>query len=386
MIPAVIFWSSVILVVYAYVGYPCALAALAMRRRRPVARGRVAARVSFIITAHNEERRIREKIENTLAQDYPRALFDVLVASDCCTDATDDVVRSFGDRVRLVRSPERKGKEAAQQLAIAAASGDILIFSDVGTALAPNAVSTMVRNFADQTVGCVSSVDQMLGGDDARSGEGAYVRYEMRLRMLETAVNSLVGLSGSFFAARRDVCRSWAADRQSDFSTLLNAVDLGFRGVLDPDSIGYYRSIVDDRRESARKVRTVVRGIAVVAKNLRMLNPFRYGLFAWQLASHKICRWSVPFAMIGAAVGNALLVRQSAFYAATFAGQLLFYAAAILGAWSGARALRIPAFLLRSNVAVLTAWIRFATGERITSWDPSERLATLPPVSARTNA
>jgi glycosyltransferase involved in cell wall biosynthesis len=383
MIPLVLFWSSAILVVYAYAGYPCALAALAALRRRVVAKAGIAARVSFIITARNEERRIREKLENTLAQDYPQALLEILVASDCSSDETDDVVRSYGDRVRLVRAAERKGKEAAQQLAVNAASGDILIFSDVGTALAPDGVSTMVRNFADPTVGCVSSVDAVLGTEAAGSGEGAYVRYEMRLRMLETAVHSLVGLSGSFFAARREVCRRWAADRQSDFSTLLNAVDLGFRGVLDPDTIGYYRNIVDDRRESERKVRTVVRGIAVVASHVRMLNPFRYGLFAWQLASHKVCRWLVPFAMIGAAAGNALIVSRSFVYAAACAGQLLFYAAAVLGVWTGARGLRIPAFLLRSNLAILTAWVRFAAGERITLWDPSDRLTVLPPTASR---
>src|SRR5256885_2056138 len=201
----VVFWLFVVFVVYAYVGYPCALAALAVVRRRVVAKAGIAARVSFIITARNEERRIREKLENTLAQDYPWALLEILVVSDCSSDGMDDIVRSYGDRVHLVRAAERKGKEAAQQLAVNAASGDILIFSDVGTALAPDGVSTMVRNFADQTVGCVSSVDAMLGTEATGSGEGAYVRYEMRLRMLETAVHSLVGLSGSFFAARREV-------------------------------------------------------------------------------------------------------------------------------------------------------------------------------------
>src|SRR5207253_3578914 len=154
------------------------------------------------------------------------------------------------------------------------------------------------------------------------SGEGVYVRYEMRLRALETEVNSLVGLSGSFFAARREVCRSWAADRQSDFNTVLNSIEMGLRGVLDPDSAGYYENIADSRRERERKVRTVIRGIAVLADNLRMLNPFRYGLFAWQLASHKLCRWFVPFAMIAAFASNAMLAGRSPFYAALFAGQL----------------------------------------------------------------
>src|SRR5262249_7258078 len=145
-----------------------------------------------------------------------------------------------------------------------------------------------------------SSVDRFVDDHGQVSGEGAYVRYEMWLRSVETRVNSLVGLSGSFFAARREVCRRWAPDRQSDFNTLLNSVALGLRGVQDVQSIGYYRNIVDDRREFSRKVRTVVRGLFVLGSRTGMLNPFRYGLFAWQLASHKLCRWLVPFGMIGA--------------------------------------------------------------------------------------
>ena len=91
------------------------------------------------------------------------------------------------------------------------------------------------------------------------------------------------------------MCQAWASNRQSDFSTLLRAVELGYRGVLDPKSIGYYRSIDDPGGEFGRKVRTVVRGLAVLAANVHMLNPLRFGLFAWQLASHKLCRWLVPF-------------------------------------------------------------------------------------------
>jgi glycosyl transferase family 2 len=383
MMASLVFWASVALVFYAYAGYACALLVLARFRDRAVRRAKITPPVSFIITAHNEERRLRAKIDNTLAQVYPASRLEIIVASDGSTDATDAIARGFGDRVRLVRAPQRVGKEAAQQLAVAAAAGEILIFSDVATALAPDGVPSIVANFADATVGCVSSIDRFVDGGGRPSGESVYVRYEMFLRMLETRANTLVGLSGSFFAARRDVCRNWAADRQSDFSTVLNAVDLGLRGVLDPHTAGYYRNIVDGRGESQRKTRTVVRGIAVLARNVRMLNPFRYGLFAWQLASHKLCRWLVPFAMIGAAAGNADLLSNSAFYQLTFAAQAAFYAAAIAGVWTGAQALRIPAFLLSSNAAILVAWLRFAGGERITFWHPSERLTTLPEIGSR---
>ena len=386
LLAEVTFWASVALVLYAYVGYPGALLALSFFRDRRVKRaesGTPPPRVSFIITAHNEQARIREKIENTLRQDYPPPALEIIVASDCSTDGTDDIVRGYSSRVRLVRAPERRGKEAAQQLALRAASGDILIFSDVATALASDAVTTMIANFADPSVGCVSSVDRFFDSDGRVSGEGAYVRYEMYLRALETRVNSLVGLSGSFFAARREVCRRWAADRQSDFSTLLNAVEMGLRGVLDPSSAGYYRNVVDDRRELERKIRTVVRGIAVLADNARMLNPLRHGMFAWQLASHKLCRWLVPYAMLAAALSNLLLLPRSPFYVATFILQCVFYAAAVAGLRTGASSLRIPAYLLLANIGVLIAWFRFVRGERMAVWNPSERLATLPSVGTR---
>jgi len=378
------FWGSVALVFYAYVGYPCALRALAAFRDRPVIRDeRRTARVSFIITAHNEAARIEDKIQNTLEQDYPADALEILVASDCSTDGTDAIVAAHSPRVRLVRATERRGKEAAQELALQSASGEILIFSDVATALDRDGVATMVANFADPTVGCVSSIDRFVDDDGRVSGEGAYVRYEMSLRALETRVNSLVGLSGSFFAARRAVCARWASDRQSDFSTLLRAVDLGLRGVLDPRTAGYYRNIADDRRELDRKVRTVVRGLHVLASNARMLNPLRYGLFAWQLASHKLCRWLVPVAMVLAALANAVLLPRSSFYALTMILQCAFYAVALAGLWTKAPGLRLPAYLLRANFAVLLAWIRFGRGERIAMWNPSDRLAALPPAGAR---
>jgi hypothetical protein len=377
------FWCSALLVLYAYVGYPCVLQLVSLFRDRPIRKAGITPQVSFIITAYNEEARIREKIENTLAQRYPAHLLEIVVASDCSADRTDDIVREYPHRVRLVRASERSGKEAAQLLAIETCSGEILIFSDVATALAPDAVSTIVRNFADGTVGCVSSTDRFIDADGRLSGEGAYVRYEMFLRRLETRVNSIVGLSGSFFAARREVCANWATDRQSDFSTLLNAVELGFRGVLDVESAGYYRNIVDGKDERQRKVRTVVRGISVLSRNLRMLNPMSQGLFAWQLASHKLCRWLVPFAMIVAAFSNATLAAHSHVYLAIFSLQLAFYAAAVGGGWTGLRILQIPSFLLLANVAVLTAWFRYARGERITRWNPSDRLAALPQTSPR---
>ena len=372
------FWGSVALVVYAYVGYPIALAIVARLRSRAVKRADIRPRVSFIVAAHNEEGRIGDKLENTLRQDYPRDRFEVIVASDGSSDRTDDIVRSFAAHdVRLVRGSERKGKEAAQQLAVAAAAGEILVFSDVATLLEPDGVGRIVRAFADDTVGCVSSVDQALDGNGRPSGEGLYVRYEMLLRRLETRVGGVVGLSGSCFAVRREVCRDWATDVPSDFNTVLCAVRLGLRGVLDGDTVGYYKTLPDRSKEFDRKVRTILRGIPVVMRNLSMLNPCRYGLFAWQLFSHKLCRWLAPVATLLAFGTNAALATASTLYLGIFVAQCGFYAVGIAGLFSQIvwrqTVLRIPAFFVLVTVSTLHAWYRYARGHPVLMWAPSER-------------
>lgn len=372
------FWATVGFVAYAYAGYPLLLALLGLVRRRPVRRGVIRPSVSFIVTAFNEEHRIREKIDNSLQQKYPRELLEIVVASDCSTDGTDDIVRSYAPLgVRLIRLETKGGKEAAQKLAVESTSGEILVFSDTATQLEPTAIATIVENFADSTVGCVSSVDRFIDADGAVSGEGAYVRYEMWLRDLESRVNTLVGLSGSFFAARRSVCQNWAPDLQSDFNTLLNSVRLGLRGVADPMSVGFYRNLVDQRKEYERKVRTIVRGISVFMRSLPLLNPVRYHLFAWQLISHKLCRWLVPFAMIVAFVTNVLLIPVSRLYQMVWGLQVVFYGVALLCLWAPQLPrlgmLRLPSFFVMVNVSILDAWLRYWRGERIVSWSPSKR-------------
>ena len=375
----IVFWVSVALIAYAYAGYPLVLGVVSLVRTRRVEKADVSPSVTFIIAAYNEEERIAEKLDNTLKLVYPRERLEILVASDCSSDKTDEIVRSYGDRgIHLIRAPVRKGKDAAQKLAVEAAKGEILVFSDVATILPEDAISNIVKNFHDPTVGCVSSVDRFVDQDGQVSGEGAYVRYEMFLRSLEMRVNSLVGLSGSFFAARREVCKgAWADDLQSDFNTVLNSMRMGLRGVADPDSIGYYKNIADERKEYDRKVRTVLRGISVFMRSLALVNPLRHALFAWQLLSHKLCRWLVPFGMMTAFVSNAYVAFSSRWYATLFMIQVLFYAVALGGiVWKPL--LRLPiiklsSFFLVVNASIFQAWVRYWSGERLITWEPSKR-------------
>ena len=216
----------------------------------------------------------------------------------------------------------------------------------------------------------------------------------MYLRSLETRVNTLVGLSGSFFAARKTVCNDWAVDLQSDFNTLLNSIKIGLRGISDKNSIGYYHNIADETKEFQRKVRTVTRGISVLMRNLYLLNFKEFGFFSWQLFSHKICRWMVPFLMALALMINAIIVFNSGRLILMLILQMIFYSTAFYYyltevngrngknsktsmKYSLAYAIkpisRLCYFFLAVNYAILVAWFNYIKGNRATFWEPSKR-------------
>lgn len=370
-----LFAASIFMVFHAYFGYPLTLLIF---RRKPAIKAAIEPSVTLIITACNEERRITEKLENTTSISYPRDKLQVLVASDGSSDGTNEIVSGYAQQgIELLAFAERRGKESAQRDAVLQATGEVIVFSDVATRLDPDGLRKIVANFADLSIGCVSSIDRVIGKDGKPCGEGFYVKYEMWLRSLESQVNSLVGLSGSFFAARREVCSDFSGEMQSDFRTVLNSMRLGMRGVSDPDAIGYYQDLSDSRREFDRKIRTVIRGLTVFFHNLEFLNPFRYGLFSYQYACHKLLRWLVPLFLCAAFAANAALSLHSFGYAIIFIIQLAFYLIA-LGGWVAKAKpahilFRIPVYFVTVNAAIFAAWWRYIRGRRMVMWAPSER-------------
>lgn len=372
------FWFSVFLVVFTYFGYPLTLVLLTKLDFKRVQKKRNTPLLTLVITACNEEKRIREKLENTRNIDYSAEKLQVIVASDGSNDATNAIVLEYEDLgVELLALPERQGKENAQKEAVSHAKGEIIVFSDVATRIEPHGLKEMVANFADPTVGCVSSVDRVLGIDGKPCGEGAYVRYEMWLRELESKVSSLVGLSGSFFAARKEVCKDFSGEMQSDFRTVLNSMKLGLRGVSDPDAVGYYPDVADNTKEFNRKVRTVLRGQTVFFRNLEFLSFIKYGLFSYQYFCHKLLRWLVPFFLLIALISNVILGLNSVFYLIVLLSHLFFYGLAFCG-WmspktSSLSLIKIPLYFSTVNLAILVSWIRYIRGNRMVMWTPSSR-------------
>jgi len=182
-------------------------------------------------------------------------------------------------------------------------------------------------------------------------------------------------LSGSFFAARRLLCLDWPADIPSDFNTLLNAIRHGYRGVNDPKSIGTYTNIKDETREFQRKVRTITRGISALMHDPSLMNPLRYGIFSWQIISHKLMRWLVPLFLVVTLVMNVILALQRRWYVLILSVQAAFYGLALSGSRHADRSLllKIPYYFLQVNRAIAVAWLKYLKGERYVTWTPSAR-------------
>ena len=377
LIAEVVFWLSAAALFYTYAGYPMLLALVSTLRPRRVNRADFETTVSVIIAAYNEERDLAAKLENTLALDYPPELVEIIVTSDCSSDRTDEIVRSFASRgVRLHRQPKRLGKTAAQNAAVEIASGEIILFSDATSLYQSDAVKAVMPSFADPTVGCVAGRLVYVDPSDSRIGRGArsYWSYETFLKRHESRACSLIGASGCLYAVRRSAYVPLYNEACSDFIIATKMVEQGMRAVYEPRAVCTEETNRRSDKEMKMRVRIIAQTFTDLWRHAGMMNPFRSGFYAIQLLSHKVMRYLVPFFLIAIFAASAALAGSS-FYRVVFFAQLACYAAAAL-AWAldsfgiRSRLLALPQYFVLANIASLLALYQFLRGERYAHWEP----------------
>jgi cellulose synthase/poly-beta-1,6-N-acetylglucosamine synthase-like glycosyltransferase len=383
---------GVLLPLYTFLGYPLLLSLVKGLRRGGTAdpaEPQEWPTVTITVPAYNEAAQIEDTIQGLLQLDYPADRIERVIVSDASSDGTDDIVRRYADRgIQLRRVEARGGKTVAENEVAPTLSGEIIVNTDASIRLDPGAIKALVRHFRDPTVGVASGRDVSIEnrGDEANAGETRYVNYEMWLRDLETrAGGGIVGASGSLYAIRAELHRPPVPGHLSrDFASALTARDHGFRAVTVNDAVCYVPRTHSLAREYRRKVRTITRGMETLGYKRHLLNPFRHGVFAWMLFSHKVCRWLIPVAAVALWLGGVAL-----------AGALGWTAVGVglvagLGLALGlaALALRRPedeplpgplalaAFAVLSNIAILRAWVRAFRGAGQAVWEPTRRLAT----------
>lgn len=379
---AILFFGTV----YSYIIYPCILHVICLWRPGKSIPETIAGEntykdqsVTIIVAAHNEIESIENKIGNLLElkQAFPR--LEIIIASDCSTDGTDEISEKYArnNDLKFVRSPVRGGKEAAQYNALALAEGSIIVFSDVSTLIYKECFANILKYFSLAHVGAVSSQDARLKEYDTKDSEGLYLRYELWIRKMESQLAGCVGMSGSFFAVRKEFCIPWCDYICSDFNIALNTVRAGSLVISASDVFGYYPGLKNVEDEHKRRVRTVIRGMAGLYKNRDILIPFKNPLFAFQIFSHKLMRWLSPWCFIALFIVLFFIWSETFFNTIVFWGQLLlFLTYALSRVFSSLRQntiFKLPIFFIESNFALIEAGMKFLLGERVVVWTPSRR-------------
>lgn len=372
----VLFWGSLIFIIYTYFGYPLLIVTARTLRAKPVRKGGHELPVTVVIAARNEARRIRQRISNLFEQTYPEALLDIVVVSDGSTDDTRIVIEEMQtSRVTLVELPSAKGKAAAINAGIEAACGELIVFTDARQTFAPDAVRQLVTDFADTSVGCVSG--ELFFLEDAESTVatemGAYWKYEKLIRKAESRTGSVVGATGSIYAIRRFLFQPLPEGAiLDDVLTPLAIARQGYRVLFEEQAHAFDIVSKDVSQEWTRKVRTLAGNWQMLSLEPSLLLPWRNPLW-WRFLSHKIFRLLVPFFMSGVIVSSLML--DGMFYRSAVIAQALFYATAIL-AWlvptvRSVRMFNLCYVFMTMNAAAVAGFLRWVTGRCVTSWKPA---------------
>jgi cellulose synthase/poly-beta-1,6-N-acetylglucosamine synthase-like glycosyltransferase len=375
-----LFWLSILLIVYAYVGYPLATVLLSLFVRKEVQRADIEPMVSLLITAYNEEKDMAAKIENCLALDYPEDKLEIVVASDGSTDATDDIVRGYetneaGVRVVLHRVEGRLGKTAAQNSAVRICRGEVVVFSDAASMYDRNAIRALVRNYADPKVGAVSGMYTYINKGETVAGFGTILfwKFENFIKKRQSMVRTITGCCGCIYSVRKNLYTDLPPQIISDLVEPLTILRKGYRIVFEPEALALEETAGGTEDEMQMRVRVILRGMNGMLFVRDLFDPRRHGFVSFQLISHKLLRWLVSVFAVVAFAANAVLAPTSTVYLLLFVGQALFYLSAAAGyvlekLGVKIKALSPPLYFCTVNMAALISLVKLMRKENIVTW------------------
>ncbi|HWK56103.1 MAG TPA: glycosyltransferase family 2 protein [Parapedobacter sp.] len=387
-----VFWISLFIIGYTYVGYGVVLylfvrlKRLLCSRRRAQGQDVVAELPSctVIVAAYNEASVIEEKIHNTLALQYPEGKLSYCFITDGSTDATPEFVRKFPE-INLLHTDVRGGKISAVHRAMQYVATDVVVFTDANTWLNPTAILEICSHYADPRVGAVAGEKRVHAeavADASAAGEGFYWKYESALKRWDSALHTVVGSAGELFSIRRTLYEPVPLDTVlDDFMISMRIAERGYRVVYEPNAYATEMASENVEEELKRKIRIAAGGIQSITRLKRALNPFADPMLAFQYISHRVLRWTVtPLLLVVVFVINAILHSRGVgmIYTLLFCGQMAFYLCALIGFLLERKALRVkalfvPYYFCVMNYAVIAGIIRYFRGGQSAIWERSSR-------------
>lgn len=314
---SVLFWISVFVMFFSMVGYPAVLFLLE-KILKPAANKRDDAycpEVTYMIVAHNEEKVIGKKLENTLTLDYPRDKLHILVASDNSTDATNDIVNAFIQnhpefRIELYTAKQRKGKTNAQNEAQKVVKSEILVMTDANAMVQPEAIRELVAYFADEDVAYVSGRLMYTDAEEGGTGdsESTYWKLDLKMRDIESRIQTVTAGNGALYACRNKDYIDFDPIECHDSAMPLAYGLMGKRCLYNPDAIAVEKAGDSNQDEFKRKVRMSRDILNAPGDFLRTCNIFKYKWFSFFYFGHRSCRNHLWLAHILALLTNVLLV------------------------------------------------------------------------------
>ncbi|MGF6488920.1 glycosyltransferase family 2 protein [Pseudomonas frederiksbergensis] len=372
-----IFWLCLLLPVYAWLGYPLLLTLIAplfrARRHAPAP----PMNVSIIIAAHNEARHIEEKLRTLLAQDYQARSLQIILASDGSTDDTVACAHKVIDpRISVLDLP-RQGKAATLNAGVALSTGEILVFTDADNQWSTDTLGQLLAPLADPQVGaCAGHMLIPVPGKGLSLGDSLYRHYEGWLRKVENRTGCMVSADGALLALRRELFQQVPAEVNDDFFISTCAPVAFKRIVYVPQAQVSDLGVDEIAKQWRRRQRVTVGGLQSLAQRRELLNPWRYGLYAIALISHKLIRRLAPILLVPLLLSNVWLWNVHGFYRLSLIAQLLGYAMAIAGLLDVQHRLpkpfRLAAFVLVTLAGMSIGLWQFLRGQRYAQWNPEQ--------------
>jgi poly-beta-1,6-N-acetyl-D-glucosamine synthase len=341
--------------------------------------------VSFIVAAYNEEDFIKEKINNSLSQEYPADKIEYIFVTDGSTDQTSEIAATFPN-VKVLHAPERRGKSAALNRAVTHAANDVLVFSDTNAFLNAGAVKKIAAHYHDPKTGGVAGEKKVIEPDavsnENGSSEGLYWKYESALKKIDSDFYSVVGAAGELFSVRRDLYEPLPETViLDDFVLSLKVAEKGYRIAYEPDAYATETPSFSIQDEKKRKIRIAAGGFQAILILKSLFLFWKHPRLFFLYFSHRVLRWALsPFCFISALVANIVLALyyQLFTFECLLILQMLFYLMAFIGFASPGIAKKLkPAklcyYLVFMNLSVILGFVRFLKGKQPATWEKARR-------------